>query len=417
MKVRWQLAALVAVLLQGSAVAFPVAGQAASDPVLTVPSDLALSSSQAAPASHFLYSPLGGLADARVTLFDSAVTGSLGDISARGYVITASVPHLLSGGLIAKDGQSYTIRDLEIVDRVSPDIALDFGLNPDLGRRFALADTGADSPFTGHFLASSANLPDTSSGDGAYLGTAITLGDDVSLHFGEAWLRPDAVDADLPLLSYLAQTPFAQVSFDQREAQTTLGGADWQFAPWGALDLTANHGTERMGMLTDMGAAPLSLSRSASSSNLGAAARIGFGGGWVTTFSYNEGFTQLDLKPTENAAANQTLRNRSYGISIAKHGLFGGDSLGLAVSRPINLAFGGVDLGATATADPFDSLLESASRPLLSGSAQQTDLELGYVTTFLDGALALQANAGYQMSGQPGLTNGVAVLSRAKINF
>jgi hypothetical protein len=43
---------------------------------------------------------------------------------------------------------------------------------------------------------------------------------------------------------------------------------------------------------------------------------------------------------------------------------------------------------------------------------------LGYVTSFFNGALALQANAGYQMNlaGQSG-TNSFSVISRAKINF
>ena len=48
----------------------------------------------------------------------------------------------------------------------------------------------------------------------------------------------------------------------------------------------------------------------------------------------------------------------------------------------------------------------------------ETDLQVGYVTQFLNGALALQANASYQMNYQ-GLSgaNSVSVLSRAKIKF
>ena len=50
--------------------------------------------------------------------------------------------------------------------------------------------------------------------------------------------------------------------------------------------------------------------------------------------------------------------------------------------------------------------------------AQETDIQLGYVTNFLDGAVALQTNAGYQTNaqGQPGATS-VSLLSRAKIKF
>ena len=48
----------------------------------------------------------------------------------------------------------------------------------------------------------------------------------------------------------------------------------------------------------------------------------------------------------------------------------------------------------------------------------ETDIEVGYVTTFLDGSLALQTNASYQMNfaGQTG-ANSVSLLSRARIKF
>ena len=54
----------------------------------------------------------------------------------------------------------------------------------------------------------------------------------------------------------------------------------------------------------------------------------------------------------------------------------------------------------------------------LRAAAPETDFHLGYVTTFLDGALALQANAAYQTNyqGQTGV-NSVSLLSRAKIKF
>jgi hypothetical protein len=55
---------------------------------------------------------------------------------------------------------------------------------------------------------------------------------------------------------------------------------------------------------------------------------------------------------------------------------------------------------------------------MLAGTTPETDIEVGYVTTFLDGSLALQANASYQMNfaGQTG-TNAVSLLSRARIKF
>ena len=73
----------------------------------------------------------------------------------------------------------------------------------------------------------------------------------------------------------------------------------------------------------------------------------------------------------------------------------------------------------------FDDGAASGDLPPCSSSAtgcrnrrHETDLQLGYVTSFLDGPLALQANAAYQMNyqGQAGATS-VSVLSRAKIKF
>ena len=68
--------------------------------------------------------------------------------------------------------------------------------------------------------------------------------------------------------------------------------------------------------------------------------------------------------------------------------------------------------------DSNGNLVLGHERVSLASSTPETDFELGYVTTFMNGALALQANAGYQtnVAGQSGL-NGVTVLSRAKINF
>ena len=67
---------------------------------------------------------------------------------------------------------------------------------------------------------------------------------------------------------------------------------------------------------------------------LGVSGHLAFGSGWITSFNYNEGVTQLDLRPAGNLLAAENARGRSYGVAIAKHGLFGDDALGLAVTRP-----------------------------------------------------------------------------------
>jgi hypothetical protein len=110
-----------------------------------------------------------------------------------------------------------------------------------------------------------------------------------------------------------------------------------------------------------------------------------------------------------------SLDGHSYSIAIAKHGVFGQDALGFSFSRPSpGLLDNGFDMVA-ASGDLPPVFVANTKLPDLS---PETDLQLGYVTSFLDGALALQANAAYQMNyqGQTGTTS-LAVLSRAKIKF
>ena len=61
-----------------------------------------------------------------------------------------------------------------------------------------------------------------------------------------------------------------------------------------------------------------------------------------------------------------------------------------------------------------------AQAPQLNNTprAPESDVQLGYVTNFLNGAVSLQTNAAYQTNyqGQPGATS-VSLLSRAKIKF
>jgi hypothetical protein len=93
------------------------------------------------------------------------------------------------------------------------------------------------------------------------------------------------------------------------------------------------------------------------------------------------------------------------------------DSLGLSVSRPSQDYFGNVSL-ADAGLEGSVNLMNNYRAVTLGNEAKETDIALGYVTSFFHGALSLQANAGYQVNanGQNG-ANGVTVLSRAKINF
>ena len=293
-------------------------------------------------------------------------------------------------------------RNFEAAAPLGRNLAVEFG-----ARSGSSFDFGSD-PFTNL----DASQPFAGTGREMHAQAAIGLGNGFALNFGESFGESDGL---LPAFgpSWM-QTPLAGGNRLTGTAETGFTALDWNPTPWAALGLVARTATAEA-------SAPVALLSPAkfSTQTLGVAGKVAFGNGWVTSVSYNAGITQLDLSPASNPYAETNgQHSRSYGVAIAKHGLFGDDALGLEVSRQQPSEFGSVDLGGSPTADPFDGFLSSATRPILSGSAPETDVQFGYVTNFLDGALALQANAGYQMNtaGQQG-NNGIAVLSRAKINF
>jgi hypothetical protein len=177
---------------------------------------------------------------------------------------------------------------------------------------------------------------------------------------------------------------------------TTSANLNWNFASWGGIALNASRisgNGSLLESLTPVGAASLG-----ESTMLGISARVGFGEGWVTSLSYNESTTQLDL----SRAQLDSVRSQGYALGLVKRGVFGNDALGISVSRPAQL-YGAANLAALG---PGLSL------------ARESDLGVGYVTTFLDGTLALQANAAYQVNaaGTKG-ENALAGVARAKLNF
>jgi hypothetical protein len=296
-------------------------------------------------------------------------------------------------------------RDFETAVPLARNLVVEFGSQS--GNAYDFAPDGLFTNTSGWMQ------PFSQTGREVHAQSAIGLGNGLSLNFGESLGESDSL---LPAFgSAWMQTPLAGADRSDGFAQTGFAGLNWNVAPWASLGLEARQASAQApASIVQSGFSPAKVS----AQTLGVSGKVAFGKGWVTSFSYNEGITQLDLRPAAGLVASDNAHGRSYGVAIAKHGLFGGDALGLAVSQQSVPVFGGVDLSQSAAADPFDGFISSATRPLLSGNTPETDVQLGYVTTFLDGALALQANAGYQMnsSGQPG-NNGIAVLSRAKINF
>lgn len=284
---------------------------------------------------------------------------------------------------------------------------LELGYKVDLTGRAAPFDAAGARAFDGLFL-SSLDHSSLASG-GNFIGATAALADDLhinvgmmSLASGDSTYTPDAFTA-------LARIGGPQNAYNPRSANSILAGVTWDFATWGQLGIIGSHTNENDSVLgmTAPGA-------EATTSSLGVSARVHLGNGWVTTASYSEGTTQLDLKPGITLLGRgDDMPTRSFGIAIAKNGLFGDDALGLAVSRPALGATGGEFITMPGSGGRFFS-----RNHILEGMTPETDVEIGYVTTFLDGAVALQTNASYQMNfaGQTG-NNAVQLLSRARIKF
>lgn len=246
---------------------------------------------------------------------------------------------------------------------------------------------------------------------GDFLGATAALADDLHLSIASVSLAPGYSSYSRDATTALARIGSGTNPFSLRAATSLLGSLTWDIGKWAGIGVTASQTSERDGVL---GTAVSGVN--ANTSAVDFSARVQLGAGWVTSASYSEGITQLDLKPGFSPTlAGDSFRTRSYGIAIAKNGLFGDDALGLAVSRP---AFN-ADGSAFITVPARQGRPQYFSRSnLLEGATPETDIEVGYVTTFLDGALALQTNASYQMNfaGQNG-ANSVSLLSRARIKF
>ncbi len=286
-------------------------------------------------------------------------------------------------------------------------LSLQSGFNVDVGREL---DRYASTGFEGLFYSpATLGSPYTElSSGGHYFGLGLRVMDGLDLSFGHATSSP-GLNRYL-VNSYTAMAALGgRLPYDTRYTDSVLAAMTWDFAKWGGIGLTASHTQEHGGVLGIINSGI----GTARTSALGVAAHLGFGGGWVTTASYSEGSTQLDLRP---GALNPdaVLRSESYGVAVAKHGLFSkNDALGVAFARPAP-NFNNTAIGQDTSTD-----LQFFGRDkLFQGMAPETDIELGYKTEFFGDAVALQANAAYQMNfGGQKDNNAVSLLSRAKIKF
>ena len=286
-------------------------------------------------------------------------------------------------------------------------LVIETGYNVDVGRMLDHYAPGY-AGFDGLFYATTLGSPyaDLSSG-GQYVGLMGKLSEGVTVSLGQASSSPGLNRFLIgPRNAYAAMG--GRLPFDNRYSNSILAAMTWNFARWGGINLTASQTAERGGVLA-MGNPALGARTSA----LGVTAHVSFGGGWVTTASYAEGLTQLAMRPGA-LAPNAAFRTEAFGVAVAKHGLFKkNDALGVAFAQPAP-NFG----TPLTTTDKANELQFFGHDKLMSSLAQETDIELGYKTSFFGDTVALQTNAAYQMNygGIVG-RDSVSLLSKAKIKF
>jgi hypothetical protein len=265
------------------------------------------------------------------------------------------------------------------------------------GIRLELAN-GRNWDSFGDLFASANGLSSTYlSGTTAFAGASFALSDELDLSFGRSQLGFGALSPDQP--SQFSRDLAERLGDNLRETATTTASINWNFSDWGGLAVTASRATGNAAMLGVI-SGPMGAAGTVDTMSLGISARVGFGEGWVTTIAYSGGVTQLDLNRNGLLSSAESVSSRGFGLALAKTGLFGEDAIGISVSRPLQIYNGAI--GAA----------------LAGAQARESDVELGYVTTFLGGTLALQANAAYQLNpaGYEG-ESAVTGVARARLKF
>lgn len=296
------------------------------------------------------------------------------------------------------------LQEISATINLGAGFSFESGLNVDVGRALENYAPSA-SAFDGLFYSPAAlGSPYLSlSSGGAWLAFSYESAQGLSFKIGHATSAP-GINPYLLTARSAYSAMGGMLPYDARSTDSVLAGMTWDFSRWGGVSLTASQTTERGG------AFGFSNIGTARTSALGVTARVGFGGGWQATTNYSEGLTQLNLRPSA-FGPDTKLWSQSYGVAVAKRSVFSkNDALGVAFARP----GGNYQPFTTDTSNE----LQFYGRDRLLGPAQETDFELGYKTEFFGDAVALQANAAYQMNfgGQTG-KDAVSLLSRAKIKF
>jgi hypothetical protein len=167
---------------------------------------------------------------------------------------------------------------------------------------------------------------------------------------------------------------------------------------------------------TERGA--LALTSDASTRSVGATTRFELGGRMTLSASWSMG--QTDASPVAGSIVQSygEIASQSYGMALARQGIFSdGDSIGIAVSRPMHITSGSASLLVSTGVTDTRGIVYSQETVSLASATPETDYELGYTTllspdTMLGANLIFQQNAG----GEAG-ANAVAGLVTVKTRW
>jgi len=345
----------------------------------------------------------------------------LGFVTMSGLVNVVTTPAALATSPTARDVVRGNMTNLAVSISPFESVGFDMGYKLRLSGRLNQYDAGASPAYSGLFLSASAvNSPYASLTDGGdYVGATVNLADGLDVRTGYSWLTPDAQKSGVPASDQLARYDMTQHSaLDQRSANAAVMSVTWKFANWGGLGLVSSQTTENKGLLGGVTSGALNLARSADTSALGATARFGLGNDWFATIAYGEGLSHLNAQSGGLLNSASALRSRSYGIAIATRNVFGDDSLGFALTRPMHIYSGTGLLTAATGADAMGNLTIGHGQVDFAESTPETDLEVGYTRTFMEGRLTLQSDAAYQLDvgGQTG-RNAATFVTRLKLSL
>ncbi len=345
----------------------------------------------------------------------------LGFVTMSGLVNTVTIPAAFASGT-AQDAVRGYMTNVAVSAAPFDHVSFDLGYNLRLSGRFNQYDAATSPAYAGLFLSASAiNSPYASLTDGGnYVGTTINLADGLDVRTGYSWLAPQYQQLGLTSGSEFAQYVRSDAfgPHDQRGANSAAMGVSWRFADWGGLGVVASQTGESNGILGGLTTGALNVARSASTSAIDASMRFSLGENWIATVAYGEGISHLNSQSGGLLSSVSALRSRSYGIAIATRNLFGDDSLGLALTRPMYLYGGSGRITVATDADSMGNLTIGHGAVNFAEATPETDLEVGYTKSFLDGRLSLQSNAAYQLDvgGQSG-RNAATIVARLKLKL